>query len=156
MVESTGALPRLSTVAGKPVHAAFDGGLLLLAEIDRRLGICERLAACIKGPRVLEHIQHTLVKMIRSSPISDPKTRKLILGMSERITVRLFPSARGGGDRPSGPSGNASISTSSTAGSTSFFTQVFDILAVLTDIVQPRTFEQLEQYGFGEDDEEAV
>ncbi|MBK1839488.1 hypothetical protein JHL17_18925 [Azospirillum sp. YIM B02556] len=76
--------------------------------------------------------------------------------MSERITVRLFPSARGGGDRPSGPSGNASISTSSTAGSTSFFTQVFDIPAVLTDIVQPRTFEQVEQYGFGEDDEEAV
>ncbi|MBK1839487.1 transposase [Azospirillum sp. YIM B02556] len=65
MVESTGALPRLSAVAGKPVHAAFDGGLLLLAEINRRLGICERLTACIKGPRALERIQHTLVKMIR-------------------------------------------------------------------------------------------
>ncbi|MFS2012759.1 toll/interleukin-1 receptor domain-containing protein [Azospirillum sp. CT11-132] len=31
-----------------------------------------------------------------------------------------------------------------------FFTQVSDILAVLTDIVQPRSFEQLERYGFGE------
>ncbi len=31
-----------------------------------------------------------------------------------------------------------------------FFTQVSDILAVLTDIVQPRSVEQLERYGFGE------
>lgn len=37
-----------------------------------------------------------------------------------------------------------------------FFTQVTDILAVLTDIVQPRTFEELEQYGFSEDGEEAM
>ncbi|WP_298373065.1 COR domain-containing protein [Azospirillum sp.] len=33
-----------------------------------------------------------------------------------------------------------------------FYTQVTDILGTLTDIVQPRSFEQLEQYGFGEDD----
>ena len=57
MAESTGVLPGLSPVAGKPVHAAFDGGrltsdagVLLLAEIDRRLGICERLARCIEDP----------------------------------------------------------------------------------------------------------
>ncbi|MGE5488235.1 MAG: IS1380 family transposase [bacterium] len=72
MAESTGVLPGLSPVAGKPVHAAFDGGrltsdagVLLLAEIDRRLGICERLARCIEDPRAPERIQHTLAEMIR-------------------------------------------------------------------------------------------
>ena len=34
-----------------------------------------------------------------------------------------------------------------------FYTQVTDILGTLTDIVQPRSFEQLERYGFGEDGE---
>ena len=29
-----------------------------------------------------------------------------------------------------------------------FFTQVADILGTLADIVQPRTFEELERYGF--------
>ncbi len=55
ITESTGVLPGLSPVAGKPVHAAFDGGrltsdagILLLAEIGRRLGVCERLARCIE------------------------------------------------------------------------------------------------------------
>lgn len=72
MAESTGVLPRLSPVAGKPVHAAFDGGrltsdagVLLLAEIDRRLGICERLARCIEDPRAPERVRHTLAEMIR-------------------------------------------------------------------------------------------
>ncbi len=72
MAESTGVLPGLSPVAGKPVHAAFDGGrltsnagVLLLAEIDRRLGICERMARCIKDPRAPERFQHTLAEMIR-------------------------------------------------------------------------------------------
>ncbi|BAI74870.1 transposase (plasmid) [Azospirillum sp. B510] len=72
MPESTGVLPGLSLVAGKPVLAAFDGGrltsdagVLLLAEIDRRLGFCERLARCIEDPRAPERIQHTLSEMIR-------------------------------------------------------------------------------------------
>ena len=72
MAESTGVLPGLSPVAGKPVRAAFDGGrltsdagVLLLAEIDRRLGICERLARCIEDPRAPERVQHTLAEMIR-------------------------------------------------------------------------------------------
>ncbi|WP_253828352.1 IS1380 family transposase, partial [Azospirillum brasilense] len=72
MAESTGVLPGLSPVAGKPVHAAFDGGrltsdagVLLLAEIDRRLGVCERLARCIEDPRAPERVQHTLAEMIR-------------------------------------------------------------------------------------------
>ena len=72
MTESTGVLPGLSPVAGKPVLAAFDGGrltsdagVLLLAEIDRRLGVCERLARCIEDPRAPERIRHTLAEMIR-------------------------------------------------------------------------------------------
>jgi hypothetical protein len=72
MAESTGVLPGLSPVSGKPVHAAFDGdrltsdaGVLLLAEIDRRLGLCERLARCIEDPRAPERVQHTLAEMIR-------------------------------------------------------------------------------------------
>lgn len=72
MAESTGVLPGLSPVAGKPVLAAFDGGrltsdagVLSLAEIDRRLGVCERLARCIEDPRAPECIRHTLAEMIR-------------------------------------------------------------------------------------------
>ena len=72
MTESTGVLPGLSPVAGKPVIAAFDGGrltsdagILLLAEIDRRLGVSERLARCIEDRRAPERIQHTLAEMIR-------------------------------------------------------------------------------------------
>ena len=51
MDESTGILPGLPAVAGKPVQVAFDGGrltsdagILLLAAIEQRLGIAERLA----------------------------------------------------------------------------------------------------------------
>ena len=48
------------SVVGKPVRAAFDGGrltsdagVLVLAEVDRRLKIAERLALCLadRGPR---------------------------------------------------------------------------------------------------------
>ena len=48
MDESTGILPGLPAVAGKPVHVAFDGGrltsdagILLLAAIEQRLGIAD-------------------------------------------------------------------------------------------------------------------
>ena len=58
MDEATGILPGLPTVAGKPVHVGFDGGrltsdalILLLAAIEQRLKIAERLAACIEDRR---------------------------------------------------------------------------------------------------------
>jgi hypothetical protein len=67
--------PRLVTrrrQAGKPVHIAFDGGrltsdggILLLAEIERRLGIAERLARCLEDPRAPERVTHQLAEMIR-------------------------------------------------------------------------------------------
>jgi len=72
MDEGTGILPGLPSVMGKPVHVAFDGGrltsdagILLLAAIEQRLGIAERLADCIEDPRAPERVRHTLAEMIR-------------------------------------------------------------------------------------------
>ena len=66
------ALPGLSPVSGKHVVASFeggllssDGGVLLLCEAERRLGVADRLAACIKDPRVPELVTHTLADIIR-------------------------------------------------------------------------------------------
>src|SRR5260370_16615566 len=71
MDESTGILPGLPSVMGKPVHVAFDGGrltsdagILLLAPIEQRLGIAERLAKCIEDPRSPERVRHGLSEMI--------------------------------------------------------------------------------------------
>ena len=71
-VESTPALPGLSPVAGKPIIARFDGGslssdggLLALREVEARLGVAQRLAACIDDPRAPERIQHSLAEMLR-------------------------------------------------------------------------------------------
>ncbi|WP_043344704.1 transposase, partial [Belnapia moabensis] len=57
-VEPTPPLPGLSSVGGKLLIARFDGGqlssdggLLALREVERRLGIADRLAACIDDPR---------------------------------------------------------------------------------------------------------
>ena len=57
MAENAPFLPGLSPVRGKPVHLTFDGGrltsdagVLLLAEIERRLRLAERLARCLDRP----------------------------------------------------------------------------------------------------------
>ena len=70
--ESTGILPGLPPVEGKPVHVAFDGGrmtsdtgILLLAAVERGLGIAQRLANCIEDPRAPERVRHSLAEMIR-------------------------------------------------------------------------------------------
>jgi hypothetical protein len=72
MADDAPFLPGLSPVAGKPVHISFDagrltsdGGILLLAEIERKLGIAERLARCLDDPRAPERVQHGLAEMIR-------------------------------------------------------------------------------------------
>jgi hypothetical protein len=71
-VDLTLPLPGLSPVCGKPVVARFDGGrlssdggILLLAEVERRLGIAERLAQCVEDPRAADRIVHGLAEMIR-------------------------------------------------------------------------------------------
>src|SRR3712207_5234175 len=72
MVENAPFLPGLSPVRDKPVHVTFDGGrltsdagVLLLAEIERRLKLAERLARCLTDPRAPERVRHTLAEMIR-------------------------------------------------------------------------------------------
>jgi hypothetical protein len=65
-------LPGLSSVAGKSVVAKFDGGLLssdggllLLREVEQRLSVADRLAACIEDPRAPDQITHSLADIIR-------------------------------------------------------------------------------------------
>src|SRR4249920_1130511 len=72
MTEATEILPGLPAVKCKPVHVAFDGGrmtsdagILLLAAVEQRLGLAERLANCIEDPRAPERVRHTLAEMIR-------------------------------------------------------------------------------------------
>ena len=72
MAEHVPFLPGLSPVGGKPLLVAFDGGrltsdagVLVLAEIERRLGVADRLARCIEDPRAPERVRHGLAEMIR-------------------------------------------------------------------------------------------
>jgi Transposase DDE domain group 1 len=71
-VELTLPLPGLSPICGKPVVARFDGGrlssdggVLLLAEVERRLRVAERLARCVEDSRAPDRIVHGLAEMIR-------------------------------------------------------------------------------------------
>ena len=71
-VEPTPPLPGLSPAAGKSLIARFDGGqlssdggLLALREVERRLGIAERLAACIADPRLPERVRHSVSDILR-------------------------------------------------------------------------------------------
>src|SRR5213592_3146635 len=72
MVDVTPFLPGLSPVQGKAVVSRFDGGrlsseggLLALREIESRLGLADRLAACVKDPRAPERVVHRLAEIIR-------------------------------------------------------------------------------------------
>jgi hypothetical protein len=71
-VEVTPPLPGLSPVGGKPLVARFDGGrlssdggVLALREVERRLGIADRLAGCLDDPRTPEGVRHSLADIIR-------------------------------------------------------------------------------------------
>src|SRR5438309_9980927 len=72
MVDVTPFLPGLSPVQGNAVVARFDGGrlsseggLLALREIESRLGLADRLAACLKDRRAPERVVHRLAEIIR-------------------------------------------------------------------------------------------
>ncbi|MGB9166840.1 MAG: IS1380 family transposase [Rhodomicrobium sp.] len=65
-------LPGLSPVGGKVVVARFyggclssDAGVLVLREIEQRMGVAERLAGCLDDPRVQAQVVHGLAEMIR-------------------------------------------------------------------------------------------
>ncbi|CAN5354010.1 hypothetical protein BH09PSE3_BH09PSE3_27010 [soil metagenome] len=67
--------PRFSfpAICRKKVTAAFDGGrltsdggVLLLAQAERRLGLAERLAACIADPRDQARVVHDLDDILRA------------------------------------------------------------------------------------------
>src|ERR1017187_9169140 len=64
---------RFPAVRRKKVSAAFDGGrltsdggVLLLAQAERQIGICERLAACIADPRDPTRVIHALDDILRA------------------------------------------------------------------------------------------
>ncbi len=72
VVEGAVVLSGSSPIAGKVVRVAFDGGrltsdagVLLLADVERRLGIAERLARRLEDPRSPGRVHHTLAEMIR-------------------------------------------------------------------------------------------
>ena len=46
-----------------------DAGILLLAPVERRLGIAGRRAACLEDTRAPERIRHELAEMIRFRPL---------------------------------------------------------------------------------------
>ena len=59
MEDPTLLLPGLSPVSGKPIQGRFDGGMLssdagilVLREVEQRLGVAERFAGCIDDPDV--------------------------------------------------------------------------------------------------------
>ena len=63
----------LPAVQRKKVTLAFDGGrlssdagVLLLREVERELGIAERLAACVTDRRDPARIDHTVVEMLKT------------------------------------------------------------------------------------------
>ena len=65
-------LPGLSSASGKPVVVKFDGGLLswdggvlALREVEQRLRVGDRLAACMIDPRAADQITHSLADVIR-------------------------------------------------------------------------------------------
>src|SRR3954454_9541362 len=71
-VEPTPPLPGLSPAAGKPLIARFDGGqlssdagVLVLREVEQRLGVGERLAACVADPRLPDRVRHVVAAILR-------------------------------------------------------------------------------------------
>ena len=72
MVDTTPLLPGLSPVGGKAVAARFDrgalssdAGLLALREVERRLDVAGRLAACVDDPRDPARTQHRVADIVR-------------------------------------------------------------------------------------------
>ena len=72
MEESTLSPFGFPAVARKKVSAAFDGGMLssdggvlLLRDVEKELGIARRLSSCLKDRRDPDLIKHTIEEMLR-------------------------------------------------------------------------------------------
>lgn len=72
MVDPTPILPGLSPVVGKALQVRFDGGLvssdgglLVFREIETRLGLAARLAACVNDGRDPDRLTHTAADILR-------------------------------------------------------------------------------------------
>jgi hypothetical protein len=71
MSSSQHAMP-FPLLSRKPLQVDFtggllssDGGLLLLARLDQKLRLTERIAACLHDPRLKERLQHPLLDLLR-------------------------------------------------------------------------------------------
>ena len=71
--EDTPILPCLSPIGGRSIMAHFDsphmssdGGLLMLREAELRLGVAQRLAACINDPCASSRMLHGPDEIIRT------------------------------------------------------------------------------------------
>lgn len=72
MAHSTRQSVLFDNGSAKPVHMTFDGeaqssdgGVVLLAEIDRKIGLTAQLAACLEDPRQQTKVQHDLLLLLR-------------------------------------------------------------------------------------------
>ena len=70
--ECNGTQLEFQGVGGRRVEADFngghitsDGGVLLLRELDERLGISRRFAACFEDHRDPDLIEHTVEELVR-------------------------------------------------------------------------------------------
>ena len=73
MADDSGFAFAFPAVRGRKITAAFDGGrltsdggVLLLAQAERRLGIADRLAACIADPRDQGRVVHRVADILRA------------------------------------------------------------------------------------------
>jgi hypothetical protein len=70
MEKDTLVLPSLSPVGDKPILidarcTSADGGVLLFQDVERRLNLANRLAACLHDPRQPGKITHPLDEILR-------------------------------------------------------------------------------------------
>ena len=87
-------LPGLSAVSGKTIVANFDGGLLssdggivVLREVEQRLRVADRMAACIEDPRAPDLITHTLADIIRFRLLMIAGMSRSLLKFAERTLL---------------------------------------------------------------------
>src|SRR3954469_1455204 len=104
-------LPGLSPIAGKAVVAKFDGGLLssdggvlALREVEKRLRVADRFAACIKDPRAPDHRPHSIAQEKSKTRNADCRRREATGSANRSAQVGEEPHVGGepvlGGLRP--------------------------------------------------------